>query len=179
MRRVLLGSAALIFIVLVLLVLVDVIVARQAPPKLAAPDQRATSIVIEKAARRLTLLRDGQPFRTYEVSLGTNPVGHKEREGDRRTPEGNYTIDFKNARSRFHLALRISYPNAKDVKRAEALGVKPGGDIMIHGIRNGFGWLGGLHRALDWTDGCAAVTDAEIQDIWALVDVGTPVEIKP
>ena len=99
--------------------------------------------------------------------------------GDGRTPEGAYAIDFKNARSRFHLALRISYPNAADRASAQRRGVPPGGDIMIHGLPNGLGWLAGLHLWRDWTDGCVAVTDAQIGEIWPLVDVGTTVEIKP
>lgn len=177
MRRAIFGIVALATVLLLGLVIWDF--ASRRAPDMVPPDQRATSILIEKGARQLTLLKDGKPLRTYEVSLGTNPVGHKQQEGDRRTPEGIYAIDFKNVRSRFHLALRISYPNAEDRKRAQDRGVPPGSDIMIHGIRNGLGWLGNLHLSHDWTDGCVAVTNPEIQDIWTMVDVGTPVEIKP
>jgi murein L,D-transpeptidase YafK len=116
---------------------------------------------------------------TYPISLGGNPLGHKQQEGDQRTPEGFYAIDFKNARSRFHLALRVSYPNAQDRERAATKGVPPGGDIMIHGLPNGLGWLGAIHRSRDWTDGCAAVTNQQIEEIWSLVDIGTRVEIRP
>jgi len=151
---------------------------RQIPP-LAAQDDRATSILIEKQARRLTLLRNDAVVKTYDIALGGHPTGHKQQEGDRRTPEGTYAIDFKNQRSRFHLALRISYPSAADRERARSQGVAPGSDIMIHGVRNGLGWLGELHRHFDWTDGCAAVTNTEIEEIWARVDVGTPVTIRP
>jgi murein L,D-transpeptidase YafK len=151
---------------------------RKAPP-LAAADQRATRVVVEKAARRMVLERDGAVQRTYHVSLGADPTGHKAREGDSRTPEGTYAIDFKNARSRFHLALRISYPNAADRVTAQKLGVSPGGDIMIHGLPNGLGSLGSLMLERDWTDGCVAVTNEQIEEIWSLVDVGTPVEIRP
>jgi murein L,D-transpeptidase YafK len=151
---------------------------RKAPDP-APADQRASLIVVEKSARRLTLLRDGQVLKTFEVALGAAPSGHKQQEGDGRTPEGAYAIDFKNARSRFHLALRISYPNAADRASAQRRGVPPGGDIMIHGLPNGLGWLAGLHLWRDWTDGCVAVTDAQIDEIWPLVDVGTAVEIKP
>lgn len=179
MRRAILGIVALVVVVLLGLVIWDFADARKPAPDMVPPDQRATSILIEKGARQLTLLKDGKPLRTYEMSLGTNPVGHKQQEGDRRTPEGVYAIDFKNRRSRFHLALRISYPNAEDRVRAQSHGVSPGSDIMIHGIRNGLGWLGNLHLSHDWTDGCVAVTNPEIQEIWAMVDVGTPVEIKP
>lgn len=151
---------------------------RKAPP-LAPPDQRASMVIVEKQARRLMLLRDGKPLATYAMSLGGDPVGHKQREGDGRTPEGVYAIDFKHPRSRFHLAMHISYPNAGDRDSAQRRGVSPGGDIMIHGLPNGLGWLGGLHRSRDWTDGCIAVTNEQIEEIWALVDVGTTVEIRP
>ena len=151
---------------------------RRVPPMVPAPE-RATSIIVEKAARRLTLMRDGVAGRTYDVALGANPVGHKQQEGDGRTPEGAYAIDFKNPRSRFHLALRISYPNADDRDRAARNGAPPGGDIMIHGLPNGLGWLGAWHRERDWTDGCIAVTDAQIEEIWAMVDVGTKIDIRP
>jgi murein L,D-transpeptidase YafK len=106
-------------------------------------------------------------------------AGYKQREGDGRTPEGRYAIDFKNPRSRFHLALRISYPDASDRDSARRRGVPPGGDIMIHGLPNGLGWLGKYHLWRDWTDGCIAVTNGQIEEIWASVDVGTPVEIRP
>ena len=151
---------------------------RKAPAP-APADQRANLIVVEKSAHRLTLLRDGHALKTYDVALGSASRGHKQQEGDGRTPEGAYAIDFKNARSRFHLALRISYPNATDRASAARRGVPPGGDIMIHGLPNGLGWLAGLHLWRDWTDGCIAVTDAQIDEIWPLVDIGTAVEIRP
>lgn len=140
---------------------------------------KAERIVIEKAARRMTLWRREDMLRSFQVSLGGNPVGHKQHEGDGRTPEGSYTIDFKHDRSRFHLALRISYPNAQDVAHARRNGFSPGGDIMIHGLPNGLAWIGRSHLLRDWTDGCIAVTNSEIDDVWAMTDVGTPVEIKP
>src|SRR5262245_47545056 len=136
-------------------------------------------MLVEKAARRLTLLAGGKPIRSYRISLGGNPIGAKQQEGDERTPEGLYTINARNPNSSFHLSLQISYPNAKDRARAAAAGVNPGGLIMIHGIGNGLGWLGALHRLADWTDGCIAVTNAEIEEIWELVPVGTSVEIRP
>jgi murein L,D-transpeptidase YafK len=148
-------------------------------PDPAPADKRANLIVVEKSAHRMTLLHDGQILNRYDVSLGSAPRGHKQQEGDGRTPEGAYAIDFKNARSRFHLALRISYPNAADRASAQGRGVQPGGDIMIHGLPNGLGWLAGLHLWRDWTDGCIAVTDGQIDEIWPLVDVGTAVDIKP
>ena len=151
---------------------------RKAPDP-APADQRASLVVVEKSARRMTLLRDGQVLKTFAVALGGAPRGHKQQEGDGRTPEGDYSIDSKNPRSHFHLALHISYPDADDRVRAAGRGVPPGGDIMIHGLPNGLGWLGALHLLRDWTDGCIAVTDPEIEEIWTLVDTGTPIQIRP
>jgi murein L,D-transpeptidase YafK len=148
-------------------------------PALVAPGERVTRIVVEKAARRMLLERNGAAPRIYNVVLGAAPVGHKQQQGDSRTPEGMYAIDFKNPKSRYHLALRISYPNVADRQRAHRLGVDPGGDIMIHGLPNGLGFFGRLLRERDWTDGCVAVTNREIEEIWSVVDVGTPVEIRP
>jgi murein L,D-transpeptidase YafK len=127
----------------------------------------------------LTLLRQGQVLKTYKVALGHEPEGPKTQRGDNRTPEGEYTIDARNAHSQFHLALHVSYPNAADRARAAKLGVNPGGDIMIHGLPPAYAYLGPLHRQTDWTLGCIAVTNAEIEEIWSLVPNGTKVEIKP
>lgn len=127
----------------------------------------------------LTLLRAGKVLKIYKVALGSDPVGPKTREGDGKTPEGAYRIDAKNEHSQFHLALRISYPNAADLQRAKKLGVNPGGDIFIHGLPPEWAWLGAAHRAKDWTAGCVAVTNTEIEEIWKMVPVGTPVEIRP
>jgi murein L,D-transpeptidase YafK len=143
------------------------------------PVPLADSIVIEKKARRLTLYHQGRALRSYLVALGANPVGDKRSAGDRRTPEGLFSIDSKNEKSDFHLALHINYPDSAHRARAEALGVSPGGDILIHGLRNGRGATGAFHRTVDWTDGCIALTDEEIEGMWSAVMVGTPVEIKP
>lgn len=139
----------------------------------------ADRIVIEKKARRLQLFANGEVLKTYKIALGGNPIGPKEREGDKKTPEGTYVIDSKNQRSRYHRSLHISYPNEKDRKRAEKLGVSPGGDIMIHGIKKGFSWVGDAHTEVDWTQGCIAVTDEEIEEISKLTPNGTIVEIRP
>ena len=147
-------------------------------PPLAPPEERADAVFLDKSERRLDLLRDGQVIRSYEVSLGFAPEGHKAQEGDGRTPEGEYVLDWRNETSRSHLSLHISYPDADDIARARAAGVSPGGNIMIHGIRNGWGWVGPLHRLRDWTDGCIAVTNAEIREIWSLVAYGTPITIQ-
>src|SRR5262249_8565439 len=116
-------------------------------PAMAEADAQATMIVVDKKARKLMLLHDADVLKTYDVSLGRVAGGSKQQEGDSRTPEGHYVIDAKNPRSRFHLALRVSYPDDADRDRARRLGVSPGGDIMIHGLRNGLGWLGRLHLA--------------------------------
>ena len=135
-------------------------------------------ILIEKKERRLTLISKGKVLKSYKIALGGNPNGPKERQGDNKTPEGSYVIDSRNRDSRYHLSLHISYPNMKDKKRAKQLGVSPGGDIMIHGIKNGFSWVGDLHTEVDWTKGCIAVTDEEIEEIDKLAPNGTIVEIR-
>lgn len=143
------------------------------------PQGPADKILIEKKERRLTLISRGKVLKIYKIALGGNPNGPKERQGDNKTPEGTYVIDSRNRGSRYHLSLHISYPNEKDKKRAKQLGVSPGGDIMIHGIKNGFSWVGDLHTGVDWTKGCIAVTDEEIEEIDRLVPNGTTVEIRP
>lgn len=148
------------------------------PPDMAAPEARADRVVVDKPARQLQLLRDGTVIGEYRISLGAASEGHKTREGDEKTPEGEYLIDWRNARSVAHLSLHISYPNEADIAAAQARGESPGGAIMIHGMVNGWGWLGGLHRQWDWTNGCIAVTNAEMAEIWSLVPDGTPIEIK-
>ena len=139
----------------------------------------ADKILIEKKERRLTLMLRGEVLKTYKIALGGNPNGPKERQGDNKTPEGTYVIDSRNKDSRYHLSLHISYPNEKDKKRAKELGVSPGGDVMIHGIKNGFSWAGDFHTEVDWTKGCIAVTDEEIEEIEKLAPNGTIVEIRP
>jgi L,D-peptidoglycan transpeptidase YkuD (ErfK/YbiS/YcfS/YnhG family) len=139
----------------------------------------ADKVLIEKKARRLALLSKGEVIKTYRIALGGNPVGPKERQGDNKTPEGTYIIDSRNKDSRYHLSLHISYPNEKDKMRAKELGVSPGGDIMIHGIKNGLSWVGDCHAEVDWTQGCIAVKDEEMEEIYKLVPNGTIVEIRP
>jgi murein L,D-transpeptidase YafK len=145
----------------------------------AAGPPQADRIVIVKSERTMTLFRKGQVLKTYKVALGYAPVGPKMRRGDYKTPEGLYTIDSRNPGSHYHLALHISYPNAADRERAKKARVDPGDAIMIHGLPEGEGWLGALHRKVDWTWGCVAVTDHEIEEIWSMVPLGTVVEIKP
>lgn len=142
------------------------------------PGAVADRIVVLKSKRELFLFRGTTVLKSYSVSLGRVPVGPKEREGDRKTPEGVYRITEHKRDSAFHLALRVSYPETKDSLRAKSIGVSPGSDIMLHGIRNGFGFLGRLHRAFDWTAGCVAVTNSEIREIFAAVPDGTIIEIR-
>jgi len=153
--------------------------AAELPAAVLAPPQEADSILIHKKDHLMEVLAGGKVIRTYKVALGQGGLAPKEREGDGRTPEGHYVIDARYAESNYHKALHVSYPNAEDRKRAARLGVSPGGAIMIHGLPNGKGWVGAAHRLYDWTLGCIAVTDEEIDEIWNLVPVGTPVEIRP
>ena len=139
----------------------------------------ADSIVVEKSQHRLSLYHHGTLLHTYLVALGQQPVGDKVRIGDMRTPEGIFRIEARNPESRYHRALRISYPDAAHRAKARALGVSPGGDIMIHGLPARQAWVGPAHRDFDWTEGCIAVTNAEIEEIWSAVPVGIPIQIKP
>lgn len=148
------------------------------PPPMAQAHAQADEILVIKSARALHLLRQGETIRSYDISLGAAPEGHKQSEGDERTPEGRYKIDWRNPNSVAHLSLHISYPNAADQAAAEAAARDPGGNIMIHGLPNGWGALGALHLMRDWTDGCIAVTNAEMREIWSLVPNGTPITIK-
>ena len=151
-----------------------------APPEPLPVSGQADEIKVSKADKRLYLLQKGTVIRSYAIAMGPNwDKGHKEREGDKRTPEGRYEIDWRNPQSKFHLSLHISYPNAQDRAQARAGGYSPGGDIMIHGMPNGFSGATAVLQAMDWTDGCIAVTNEEMQEIWALVPNGTPIEILP
>lgn len=154
-------------------IVLSVSLARAATPTLA------DHIIVYKAQHKMELLGNGIVIKSYKIALGGNPTGAKTRQGDHRTPEGRYRIDAKNAQSRFHLALHVSYPNPEDRERARKLGVSPGGDIMIHGLPDQFAYLGGLQSHYDWTDGCIAVSNVEIEEIWKLVPFGTEVEIRP
>ena len=136
-------------------------------------------ILIEKKTRRLMLISKGEVLKTYKVALGGNPNGPKESQGDNRTPEGTYFIDSRNKDSYYYRSLHISYPNERDKKRAKELGVSPGGNIMIHGIKKGFSWVGDAHTGVDWTKGCIAVKDEEVEEIAKLAPNGTIVEIRP
>ena len=139
----------------------------------------ADRVLIQKAAHSLSLYRGNRLLKTYKVALGPNAEGPKRQQGDGRTPDGTYVIDARKRYSAFHRALHISYPNEVDRRRARRLGVAPGGDIMIHGLPNGMGAIGKAHLVRDWTQGCIAVTNEEIEEIWRIVPNGTRVEVKP
>jgi murein L,D-transpeptidase YafK len=141
--------------------------------------QKADRVVVEKSKARLYLIKDDEVFDSFHVTFGSNPKGHKEKEGDEKTPEGQYTLDYKNTASRYYKAIHISYPNETDREHARKLGTSPGGNIMIHGQRNGFGWLTPLAQLVNWTDGCIAVKDRDMDKIWDAIDSGTPIEIRP
>jgi len=147
-----------------------------APSKFRRYDgPEVTRVEVHKADRRMYLLHERRVLRKFDIALGFDPLGHKRFEGDGRTPEGAYLIDRRNPDSRFHLSVGISYPNTQDIAVAQAAGRKPGGDIFIHG-ENGYRQLN-HHRGPDWTDGCIAVTDPEMEDIYAMVRDGTMIAI--
>jgi murein L,D-transpeptidase YafK len=149
------------------------------PSHFAEAVPRADSVRVSKSNRTLELLAAGRAVKSYPISLGGSPVGPKRMNGDSKTPEGTYTIEWRKPNSRFYRALRISYPNETDragaMKRAES----PGGDIMIHGVPRGLGIFGLFFRGRDWTNGCIAVDDVAMAEIWSAVEVGTPIEIRP
>ena len=144
----------------------------------AIATEAVDSVLVDKSDRKLYLLTDGAVVAEYSVAFGANPRGHKQQEGDERTPEGNYVLDYKKADSAFHKAIHISYPNDADRRAAAATGVDPGGLIMIHGQRNGLGWLSFATQRFNWTDGCIAVSNREMDEIWNLVATDTPIEIR-
>lgn len=143
------------------------------------PLPKAQKVLVIKSERKLYLLRHGKPYREYHIALGKNPVGPKRREHDLKTPEGNYTLDFKKADSDYYRAIHVSYPSPADTARAKRMGVDPGGAIMIHGQPNWFGWLSIIRQRFDWTAGCIAVSNGDMDEIWQAVDPGTPIEIRP
>lgn len=139
----------------------------------------ADRVVVLKKERTLQLLGQGKVLKTYKIALGGDPVGPKTRQGDHKTPEGVYVLDSRNAHSHFYKAIHISYPDAEDRAAARKNRVLPGGDLFLHGLPNGYGFLGASHRLKDWTDGCIAVTNQEMDEIWRAVPDGTPIEIRP
>jgi murein L,D-transpeptidase YafK len=169
------SSLALIILIGISLL---VLLIRRSGEKPLRPGVKADRIVVEKQVHRLTLLRDGQPLKSYAVALG-RAAGPKERRGDCRTPEGKYVIDGRNTRSRYYRSLHVSYPNAAERRRARKRGWPPGGDIMIHGLPPKWAWVGRWHSLLDWTQGCIAVSNGEMDELSRAVPLHTPIEIKP
>jgi murein L,D-transpeptidase YafK len=149
------------------------------PTKNLSPYAPIDKVIVLKDQRLLRLIKNEKSVATYRISLGRQPSGAKNCLGDNRTPEGHYVLDWHNPQSICHLSLHVSYPDAKDSARARQLGCSPGGDIMIHGMSNGLGLIGKFHRFIDWTSGCIAVTDAEMEQIYNAVPNGTPIEIFP
>jgi murein L,D-transpeptidase YafK len=155
------------------------------PLRLAAADAplaasaRADRVIVLKKDRKLVLMNGDRVLKTYRIALGGNPVGPKTRQGDHKTPEGTYVLNWRNPKSQFYRSIHISYPSAAETTNARKHGFSPGGDVFIHGLPNGYGFVGAAHRLHDWTDGCVAVTNDEIDEIWRTVPDGTPVEIKP
>jgi murein L,D-transpeptidase YafK len=148
-------------------------------PAVDLPGTQADYILVEKSERRLTLFSNDRAIKTYKIALGQVPKGPKLIQGDHRTPEGGYIIDARNPDSKYHLSLHISYPNEIDREIAQMAGIVSGGSIMIHGAGKKYEWMGKFHTSLDWTDGCIAVTNREIEEIWQLVPDGTPIKIRP
>ena len=155
------------------------VVGRVMPALAALPQGKAEKIIVMKAERLLYLVRGGEVMRSYQVALGRQPRGTKLYQGDGRTPEGTYEISAFNAQSRFHRSLRVSYPNEHDRAVARALGQSTGGDIMVHGLAPERRNFENEHWRFNWTNGCIAVDDDEIEEIWQRVEIGTPIEIRP
>ncbi len=143
-----------------------------------SPAVVADRVVVLKGERKLMLMKDGQALKVYHVSLGANPVGPKIHQGDHKTPEGEYVLDRHNSKSQYYRSIHISYPSSADRERAHRLGLSPGGDVFVHGLPNDYKAAPNEDPG-DWTDGCIAVTDAEMDEIWRAVPDGTPIEIKP
>ena len=143
-------------------------------PQIPPPDR----IIVYKSERELALVRDEKIYKVYNIGLGKEPTGHKEQEGDNRTPEGHYFINGRNPKSHYFLSLRISYPDEADIADAQERGVHPGKDIMIHGMK-GRGTKKDFMQQGDWTQGCIALTNHEIQELWHVVEDGTPITILP
>lgn len=148
-------------------------------PALAANTLVADRVLVAKADKKLYLIKDGVSFLEFPIALSPKPRGHKHQQGDERTPEGSYTLDLKNEDSDFYKSIRISYPNQQDIQRAKFNGVDPGGEIMIHGTPNNATLPTSLIQRFNWTDGCIAVTNGAMDEIWAAVEAGTPIDILP
>jgi murein L,D-transpeptidase YafK len=161
-----------------LLIIITGLVVYHQYPEAKLPNKKIDQLVVWKSNGIMEAYADGKIIKTYNVSIGQNPEGDKIEEGDKRTPEGTYFINDKNPKSQYHKNLGISYPNAADIREATERNVKPGGEIKIHGLKNGLGLIGKFHRIFNWTAGCVAVTNEEIDELYDHVAVGTPIKIN-
>lgn len=150
-----------------------------APIAVPQPLQTADKVMVYKSERRMVLLHAGRPLATYRIALGLDPRGHKEREGDFRTPEGRYLLTRRNPNSDYFLSIQVSYPNEQDIARARRNGAPPGGAIMIHGLPNHPRHSPEYYQTRDWTDGCIAISNSEMVEFWLLTRPNTPIEILP
>jgi len=150
-----------------------------AAPGLAPQHEKADRLLVVKSERKLYLLKEGEILRSFDIALGLIPEGAKQREGDFRTPEGNYHLSSRNPNSDYFLSIQISYPDARDVARARAAAIDPGGEIMIHGRPNEPKYTESRYQTWDWTDGCIAVSNSDMVDIWLMTGDATPIEIRP
>ena len=146
---------------------------------LAYSDQTADSVLVVKSESRLYLYHEGKELTSFKVAFGSNPEGHKQQQGDERTPEGRYVLDYKNPNSKYYKSIHISYPNAQDRQNARKRGVNPGGEIMIHGQPNGYGGFSTIVQLFNWTNGCIALSNPDMDVVWDAVKPGTPIEIRP
>ncbi len=149
------------------------------PEQKLSSNIKIDSLVVTKSKRELMAFSNGELIKTYKISLGKNPVGDKEFEGDKKTPEGIYFINAKNPNSGYYKNLGISYPNKHDLEVSKKIGKPTGGDVKIHGLKNGIGFISKFQRWYDWTAGCIALTDQEVDELYNTVDIGTKIEIKP
>jgi murein L,D-transpeptidase YafK len=168
-----------IFNTLLILIIITLVIYYFFPEEKLPSDVKIDSLVIYKSKRELLAFSNGKLVKTYKISLGKNPIGDKEYEGDYKTPEGIYTINDKNPNSGYYKNLGVSYPNEKDIEYSKKLGKPTGGDIKIHGLRNKIGFIGKFHRWKDWTKGCIALTNEEVEELYQQVTIGTKIEIKP
>ena len=161
------------------LMLLAAVVVLASPTAAASEFPQADKVVVEKGKRKLHLLRDGEPFRSFDIALGMAPEGDKEFEGDQKTPEGNYMLDARNPDSDFVLSIHISYPNLRDRAAARQKGLDPGGQIMIHGQPNAPTYSEGYYASEDWTNGCIALSNSDMIDMWLMTPDDIPIEIRP
>ncbi len=172
-------TSLIILIALLILILMGISFYNIIPEPRLASDIKIDSLIVNKSKRELIVFSNGIKVKKYRISLGKNSIGHKQFEGDKKTPEGLYFINDKNPNSSYHRNLGISYPNQQDIEFAKRHEKLPGGDIKIHGLRNGIGFIGKFQRYTDWTLGCIAVTNDEIEELYNAVEIGTSILINP